>query len=235
MLYCKPDIEYYNCSETSVKICSDNKTTSNNNCGKQGEEKDSSEENKMNIPLIAGAGGGGGLLLILIVVAILLKVRRHRDKNETKVLLEEEEADLRSGPSDQEPVYSTVSKLSVHSSRTTVEVYSRINRGGQENVRGREYTTDQNEDAAYSTIQSQHVYPTTDDHDVSDHLQRQAGLSNGACSPRTEETYADVTFVRSSEVGDVVGYRNTAVREGGVGGGGEVTYIAVSGLSEGTL
>ena len=180
-VYCKPDIEHYNCSDNGIKLCVDNTTLPEHNCRRPNQN--------LNIPLIGAAGGGIGLFLILLFTCIILKVRKDRNKNVAEEILIGGETDNTQRNQYQEATSPTVNNQAAHSSEETGGVYSRINR--QEQGNRKQHTQigpDQNQDALYSTIQSQPVYATVDKGDKYAPIDRHEGTSNGTYGPETERT-----------------------------------------------
>ena len=226
-IYCKPDIEYHNCSENGIKLSFNSTASAKNNCGKPDPK----------IPFIGAAGGVGGLLLILLAIVIILKVRkdRNRDVAEEIPIVIGGEADHDPGNQSEEATYPTVNEQAVHSSENAEGVYNRINREGQRNrkqTKQPQIVPDQNQVALYSTIQSQ---PATVDKQDRHRGQSSEGYTSFGAGE--EPTYAEVSFVRNGRGDDVVTYRN-AIKNGdedveGTGQDGkEATYLTISQLVE---
>ena len=223
--YCKPDVEYHNCSENGMKLCFDRTASGKNDCRKPGQ----------NLPLIGTIGGGGGLLLVMLAIVIILRVRKDKNKNVAEEI--GGEPDDNEMNQYQEATHPTVNEQAAQPSENTEGLYNQINReelGNRKQQIQPQIQPDQNQDDLYSTIQSQPVYATVDKQD------RYGGQSSGTFSLEAgeESTYADVRFVGNRRADDVVTYRNT-VPGGDNGETGqdeeETTYITITQLVEDRL
>ena len=224
-MYCKPDNEHYKCLKNGTRVCTDNTTSTVNQCRKPEQGSESIGGNST--PLIAGAGGGG-LLLLLLVVVVIFKLRRDRNKKED-IISEGGEVDHSYRNQDQEPVYanvnkqpavSTVNTQPVHALEDTGEVYNRIDREGQ-NMRQKRQPQihhDQNQNALYSTIQSNEPGPSTDDNEgLYARLDRPEQTSKEPHNLSNEEgdNYADVTFVKNRHGGESYKQHSVKIEEEG--------------------
>ena len=231
-VYCKPDIEYHNCSENGMKLCLDSTAIGKNNCRKPDQ----------NLPLIGAMGGGGGLLLVMLAIVIIFRVRKERNKKVAEEI--GGEPDNNEMNQYHEATYPTANEQAAQSSDNTEEntelegLYNWINReeiGIRKQQIQPQIQPDQNQDDLYSTLQFQPVYATIDKQDR--HGEQSSEPYN---SPKAgeEPTYADVRFVGNRRGDDVVTYRNTA--PGGDNGKTgqdeeETTYITVTQLVEDRL
>ena len=223
IIRCKPDLDFYSCSNNGSKICLDNKATVENNCGAPDQSEEQNNKNKKsNVVLIVGAGGG--VFIILVITAVILKIRG--GKNEDKD--EELEDNVNMVVENEGPVYSTVNKESgrstLNSSRpnnsrqyedppeeTTDVTYSRINRKVRNNINMTNKEPSPEEGAMYSNIQRKQGTSADDDKDTYSRLDRDANAANPT-QTEDEDTYAEVSFVRNREGEDQVKYRNITLR-----------------------
>ena len=222
-IHCKPDSDFYNCSNNGSKICHNSTMTVENNC----RPLDKQEERNTNVKLIAGAGGGGGLFVILVITAVILKIRGGKSVDKDEELVDDVNMDVE----NEGPVYSTVNKESgrstLNSSRpsssrqhedppeeTTDVTYSRINRKDRNNINKPYKEPSPEEGAMYSNIQRKPGTSANDDKDAYARLDRDGHAANMLHPTQTEDedTYAEVSFVRNREGEDQVKYRNITLR-----------------------
>ena len=223
-IHCKPDSDFYNCSNNGSKICHNSTMTVENNCRPLHKQ----EERNTNVTLIVGAGGGGGVFIILVITAVILKIRGGKSKDKDKELVDNVNMDVE----NEGPVYSTVNKESgrstlINSSRpdksrqhedppeeTTDVTYSRINRKDRNNINKPNKEPSPEEGAMYSNIQRKPGTSAKDDKDTYARLDRDGHAANMLHPTQTEDedTYAEVSFVRNREGEDQVKYRNITLR-----------------------